>query len=605
MIDIKRKEECCGCNACGDICPKAAISFSNDNEGFWYPKVDTSKCINCGLCDKVCPIKTECTSKRVNNIEPQCYAAEHKSIEVIFNSTTGGMFSALAEGMYSQKGYVGGAIHNDDFSVSHFISNNRNDLLKLRRSKDLQSNSEGFHKKVKALLDAGERVLVCGVPCQIAGLLNYLRKDYDNLITVDLICAGVNSPKVWRKYLDYIEEKNGSKIVWTENKSKEYGWDKLTQKFVFENGDEYFDTNKTSLFIHGYITSHLYCRPSCYECNFKGFPRIADITIGDFWGITKHTKNHNSNMGTNLVMINSPKGQIYFDKIKKRVNIEEAPLEWAIDGNPALVKSISKLCNRRDEFFNDMEKLPFDELIKKYEPIKKSKIKEKLKLIKNGLKFLKYIVKVTRLHPKALYQTLRYSGIKNLLHHKGIICGTNCYINVSKSANIKIDGLLTIGRKDKFSKSKIESRIFIDDNGTLNVLGEFTIDADCEIVIFKNAELTIHGSKLAYSDANTGLRIICGEKIELMSDVGIGRNVMIRDTNGNHYMNTAGYRSTRPVIIGEKAWLCESCMIMPGVKVGRGGIVGACSMVTKSVPAHALVSGSPAEVVQENVLWKL
>lgn len=605
MIDINRKEDCCGCNACGDICPKDAISYHTDNEGFWYPQIDKSKCVNCGLCNKVCPIETECKSRKKNISKPECYAAEHKSIEVIFNSTTGGMFTALAEGMYAQKGYVGGAIHNDDFSVSHFISNNRNDLLKLRRSKDLQSNAEGFHKKVKTLLDQGEKVLACGVPCQIAGLLNYLGKDYENLITVDLICAGVNSPKVWRKYLDYIEDMNGSKIIWTENKSKEYGWNKLTQKFVFENGEEYFDTDKTSLFTHGYIVSHLYCRPSCYECNFKGFPRIADITIGDFWGITKHTNNHSSNMGTNLVMINSDKGKAYFDKIKKRVNYEQTPIEWAISGNPALLNSISKLSDKREAFFHDLDKMPFDELIKEFEPHKQSWLKSSLKLLKSRLKFVLYVLKVTRMHPKALYQTIKYSGFRNLFHNKGIICGTNCHINIAKSAKIKVEGLLTLGRKDKFPKSKAESKLFLGENASLNILGEFKIDADCEIVVFSNAELTIHGSKLAYSDANAGLRIVCGEKIELMHDVGIGRNVMIRDTNGDHYMNTTGYRPTRPVIIGEKAWLCESCTIMPGVKIGRGGIVGACSMVTKSVPAHALVSGSPAEVVQENVLWKL
>ncbi len=605
MIEIKRKEECCGCNACGDVCPQNAISFSVDNEGFWYPVVNQEICVHCGLCNKVCPIKTECKSKKDNIPNPKCYAAEHKSIEVIFNSTTAGMFSALAEGMYSQKGFVGGAIHNDDFSVSHFISNDRSDLQQLRRSKDLQSNAEGFHKKVKNLLDAGEKVLVCGVPCQIAGLLNFVGKNYENLITVDLICAGVNSPKVWRKYLDYIENLNGSKIVYTENKSKEYGWNKLTQKFVFENGEEYFDTDKTSLFIHGYIVSHLYCRPSCYECNFKGFPRMADITIGDYWGITKYLKNHNTNMGTNLVMINSQKGQEYFDKIKKRVNTEETPIEWALAGNPALMKSITRLSDKRADFFDDIDEIPFDELVRKYEPFHQSKMKSKLRNIKNGLRFFKYIIKTTRLHPIALYQTLKYSGLKNLLHQKGIICGTNCHITFAKSAKIQIDGLLTIGRKDKFPKSNLETRIFIGENAKFNILGEFKIDADCEIVVFSDAEFTIHGSKLSYSDANAGLRIVCGEKIELMHDVGIGRNVVIRDTNGDHYMNTAGYRPTRPVVIGEKAWLCEACTIMPGVKIGRSGIVGAHSVVTKSVPAHALVSGSPAVVVQENVLWKL
>lgn len=332
---------------------------------------------------------------------------------------------------------------------------------------------------------------------------------------------------------------------------------------------------------------------------------MADITIGDFWGITKYSKKHNSNMGTNLVLINSQKGQEYFDKIKKRVNIEETPIEWALSGNPALMKSISKLSDKRAEFFNDIDKIPFDELVKKYEPFSQSTIRLKLRNIKTNLRFFRYVIKTTRLHPVALYQTLKYSGLKNLFHQKGIICGTNCHISVAKSARIKIDGLLTIGRKDKFPKSKLETRIFIGENAKFNILGEFKVDADCEIVVFSDAELTIHGSKLSYSDANSGLRIICGEKIELMHDVGIGRNVVIRDTNGDHYMNTAGYRPTRPVLIGEKAWLCEACTIMPGVKIGRGGIVGAHSVVTKSVPAHALVSGTPATVVQENVLWKL
>lgn len=605
MINIKHKKDCCGCNACGDICPQIAITYVVDKEGFWYPEIDKEKCVDCGLCEKACPILHECDSRKTNLVEPDCYAAEHKSVEVVFSSTTGGMFSALADVMYNQKGYVGGAIHNEDFSVSHFISNSKEDLQKLRRSKDLQSNAEGFYKKVKDLLNEGCKVLACGLPCQIAGLKNLLGKDYENLITVDLICAGVNSPKVWRRYLDYIEEINGSNIVWTENKSKEYGWENLTQKFVFENGNEYFDTRKTSLFTQGYIESHLYCRPSCYECKFKGFPRISDITIGDFWGITKYSKNHNSDMGTSLVMVNSAKGKEYFEKVKKRINYENTPLEWALAGNPALRNSISVLSERREEFFDDMDIIPFNELIEKYSKKKRTNIKNKLREIKHGIGFCRYIVKITRLNPLALYQTIKYSGLGNLIHKKGVVCGTNCHINVDKSAHVEFEGLLTLGRKTKFPKSKLESRLFLGKNTTFKVLGNFELDADCEIVVFDEAELIIHGGKIGFSDANSGLKIVCGEKIELMHDVGIGRNVTIRDTNGaSHFMNTTGYRPSRPVVIGEKAWLCESCTIMPGVKIGRAAIIGGYSMVTKSVPNHAMVSGIPATVVQENVLWK-
>lgn len=125
MIKLNRKEDCCGCNACGDICPKHAIKFVNDKEGFWYPEISQELCVNCGLCEKICPVINKCKSLEKNYKEPECFAAEHKSIDVIFSSTTGGMFSALADVMYNQSGYVGGAIHNKDFTVSHFISNDK------------------------------------------------------------------------------------------------------------------------------------------------------------------------------------------------------------------------------------------------------------------------------------------------------------------------------------------------------------------------------------------------------------------------------------------------------------------------------------------------
>ena len=604
MIRIENKEKCTGCNACGDICPKGAISFVVDNEGFWYPQVSGDKCIECHLCEEICPNINKKTNT-CNAAEPECYIAEHKSIDVIFSSTTGGMFSALADAMYGQNGFVGGAIHNKDFSVSHFISNNKDDLPLLRRSKDLQSNAEGFYRKVQLILDKGNKALVVGLPCQIAGLKKFLRKDYENLITVDLICAGINSPKVWRKYLDYIEEMNGSKIIWTENKSKEYGWHNLTQKFVFENGQEYFDIHSTSPFIQGYIDSHIFCRPSCYSCNFKGFPRVADITIGDFWGIEKFKPEYNKNLGTNVVLINSMKGKEFFDIAKKRVNIESAKLNWAIEGNPALVKSISKLATEkeRDAFFTKLDNENFESVIKEFSK-KKGGIKNYLRKIKKILRFGYAFIKYTRLDIKAVYQTIRYSGIKNLINGKGIICCKYCVLNIDKTSKLQFGGLLVLGRKGKFPRSKLETRLYVGKNATLKILGRFDIDFDSNIEIFDNAELIIHGSKLGFSDANAGFKVICGERIEIMSDVGIGRNVMIRDTNGQHFMNTTGYRPSRPVVIGDKVWLCESVTVMPGVKIGRAAIVGVNSTVTKSVPAHALVSGYPAVVVQENVLWK-
>ncbi len=608
MISIENKIDCCGCNVCGDVCPTRALSFFEDNEGFLYPQIDSSICIRCNLCSKVCPI-IHCDEIRANNENPDCYEAVHKNIDVVFSSTTGGMFTAFAEIMYKENGYVGGAIHNDSFMVSQFVSNNRDDLSKLRRSKDLQSDSRGFYKKIKELLESNKDVLVCGLPCQIAALKKYLGKEYEKLVTVDLVCLGVNSPKVWREYLNYVENQNQSKIVATENKSKEYGWRNLTQKFVFENGKEEFDTVFTSPFTKGFVKTHLFCRPSCYDCKFKGFPRIADISIGDFWGIEQYDKSLDNDLGTSLVLINSTKGENFFEKAKKRINYKKVPLEWCLSNNTALIKSLNRIVDDRDGFFDDLGKIPFDQLVNKYSKNAKlsfkNQIRKKISYCFRKMKFIKKICSVTRLSPVALYQTIKYSGIRNLRNQKGVLFSNRCVVNISKSAKFTIDGLVIFGYKDRFPGSKIETRLLIAKNGTLKILGDTLIGAGADVEIFENAELIIHGKKHGVSDSNVGCTIICGEKIEIMHDVAMGRNVLIRDTNGNHYMNTLGYRTTRPVYIGEKTWLCESCTIMPGVRTGTGAIVGAFAYVTSSVPDHTIVSGNPAAVCNDNVYFKI
>lgn len=187
--------------------------------------------------------------------------------------------------MYREGGYVGGAIYNKDFSVSHFISNNPADLALLRQSKYSQSQTCGIYKEVKRLLMAGEKVLICGTPCQMAALRRFLNKDYENLIIVDFICKSITSPKFYAKYLDYWERKVGSQLVSFKFKDKELGWRSLVKRFDFKNGKTMYsraqDNDLYSMAYHGNIVS----RPSCYFCQFKGFPRMSDITIADFWGV--------------------------------------------------------------------------------------------------------------------------------------------------------------------------------------------------------------------------------------------------------------------------------------------------------------------------------
>ena len=240
MIQINDKSKCCGCNACGDICPKDAITFKTDIEGFWYPEINMERCIDCGLCEKVCPELHVNELKKNDYEQPVTLAAINKNMRIRWDSTSGGAFSALADIMYGQGGYVSGAVYNEDFSVSNFISNNPADLVRLRSSKYLQSNAEGLYRNIRDLLRNGEKVLVCGTPCQMAALRSFLRKDYDNLIIVDFICRGVNSPKVYRKYLDSLERRYGGKVVYVKAKNKELGWRNLTRKVVFDNGKVYY-----------------------------------------------------------------------------------------------------------------------------------------------------------------------------------------------------------------------------------------------------------------------------------------------------------------------------------------------------------------------------
>lgn len=595
MINITDKVQCCGCNACGDICPKDAITFKTDIEGFWYPEVNKDKCINCGLCEKVCPIINIKDLKKNDLPESICFAAEHKNLEVVFDSTSGGMFSALADIMYRSKGYVGGAIFNEDFSVKQYISNDKADLPKLRSSKYLQSNFEGFFKQVRDLVKAGEHVLVCGSPCQMAALRSFLRKDYDNLIIADYICRGINSPKVWRKYLDSFEERYGYKVVYCKAKSKEYGWRNLTQKVILSNGKAYYETRNQSNFTKGYLQTGVYCRPSCYDCKFKGYPRISDITLADFWGIENVDKSLEKDLGTSLVMINSQKGKDYFEKAKQRINYIQVPFKSIEAGNRSLNLSVDPPKVDRKQFFEDLDKMSFTQIADKYikNPVS---IKRKIKALLKGV----YIsAKATQYSPKVLLKLLCLNSINDIIHYKAIIPTPYCCIQIEKGANIIKKGNLLLGHK-KFPKSKLETRLLVNKGGTLEILGNTIIGYGSDIEIFSGGKLTFKGG----GGTNINATIICAEKIEIGKNVMLGRNVTIRDNNGNHYINRSGYKNSRPVIIGDKAWLCEGCTIMPGVKIGDGAIIGAHAYVTQNVPAYTMVSGNPATIVDEDVLWK-
>ncbi len=604
MIDIKDKKDCCGCNACGDICPKDAINFQTDNEGFWYPVVDEDKCIHCNICDKICPIINIDSLKKNDFEQSECYACENKNLEVIFDSTSGGLFSAFADKMYREHGYVGGAVFAEDFkSVKHYISADKKDLKALRSSKYLQSDLHGFFRQVKKLLDAGEKVLVCGCPCQMTGLRSFLRKDYKNLLILDFICLGINSPLIWRKYLATFEERYGSPAVYAKAKSKEYGWRNLTQKIKLANGQTLFETKDVSNYTRGYIGTHAYMRPSCYDCKFRGYPRISDITLADLWGIEKYSSELEKNLGTSLVMVNSQKGREWFDKIQGRLNFLPIPFKDATQGNPALVENPSRPSINREEFFDDVNTLSFVQVAEKYKfspnakgkptnvQVFKSSLRRFLRLTKRTFKGLR--------HLNSSLRTIRHNSIKSIVRNRYISFAPYSHGEISSKAKIGLCGLFRVGW-GRYRNSKVETRILIDDNAKLTVNGNVLLGQGSDVEIFSTGHLIIKGNL----STNVNLTLICADKIEIGKDVIIGRGVTIRDNNGGHYINRGGYKDSRPIIIGNKVWLCEGCTIMPGVRIGDGAIIGAKAFVTSNVPANTLVSGNPAKIVDEDVLWK-
>lgn len=608
MINIteQNKSQCCGCNACGDACAKHAITFKTDIEGFWYPEVDEDLCTDCGLCEKVCPQIHAEELKKNDYVEPRCVAAIHKNLEIRFDSTSGGMFTALAEKTLKEGGYVGGAVYTENWGVKWFISNDPNDLPALRSSKYLQSNSEGMYKRVKELLKAGEKVLICGLPCQIAAIKAFLGTEYDNLILVDLICRYINSPLAYRKYIDQLEKEHGSKVVYIKAKNKELGWRKLTHKCVFKNNTTYYGTIDNDIFMKASMKLNCLSRPSCYECKFKDFPRYGDITIGDYW-IDKSKSSLDDNTGTSIVLLNSKKGENYFTEVRKKLKSEDVTFESIKAGNPALYKPLPMPSVSRDEFFQRINVEDFRHVVDDMapKPQRKSRLYNLLRNIVCLLRTIKRAIACAQCKPTPLYQFFKlnffHKGIKTDYVKGHMIYPTPyCVFDIDKQARIELNGSLVVGTSP-FKHSKVETRIKMQKGAKMVIGSNYAFGYGSDVEIFPNAYFESKGGL----PTNSFTTIICQEKIVIGYMVACGRNVTLRDNNGGHLISINGYRNSMPIIIGDHVWLTQSVTIMSGVKIGDGTIISAGTLVNSSFPARCVVGGSPAKITKRDVYWKM
>ena len=383
-IDVEIKKNCAGCTACYSICPKDAIAMVEDEEGFLYPKVNNEKCVHCGLCKKVCPV----INKKIEYKVQDAYVLNNNDLEIRKDSTSGGAFTAIAKFVLDKKGYVFGAAFDEKYKVQHICIDNVVDLYKIRGSKYVQSYLGNCYKEVQRLLREDKWVCFSGTPCQIEGLINFLGKDYEKLVTVDVMCHAVPSPLVWKKYLKYIKKYklNNEDIqkVLFRDKSK-YGF-KYSTMTIKSNNNEYFEGVETDPFLRSFF-GDLSDRPSCYECAFKKKEHESDFTIWDCFIAEKFSKKLDDDKGTSRMLINTNKGKRIFEEIKEDFDYLKVDVDSLTHNVKEMLYSVSLPSNRKN-FFKEINDYSEEEFFNKYFSINfKTKIEKciRILLIKTGL----------------------------------------------------------------------------------------------------------------------------------------------------------------------------------------------------------------------------
>lgn len=363
MLQLTDKQDCCGCHACVSVCVRQCISMQEDNEGFLYPVVDEGTCTDCGLCEKVCPV--------INQDEPRkplkVYAAKNKDEEIRKQSSSGGIFTSLAESVIRDGGVVFGAKFDKDWNVVHAWTDTIEGIADFRGSKYVQSTIGNTYREAREFLKQGRKVLFSGTPCQIAGLRKFLRKEYGNLLAVDVVCHGVPSPLVWRKYLEETREnlraeRDAGKntvssslmdlpvITGISFRDKTHGWKKFGFRLryaaseaagnsvsISANDRTFLQPFPDNVFMKGFL-KNFYLRPSCYACTARTGKSGSDITIADFWGVQNYYPEFDDDRGVGLILVNSDKGRKAYEQVNA-INLE-ATYEQALNQNPCIEYSV-------------------------------------------------------------------------------------------------------------------------------------------------------------------------------------------------------------------------------------------------------------------------
>lgn len=371
------ESRCCGCAACVDVCPVEAVEMTADKCGFTYPRIKQEICIGCGKCKRICPFADE---ENIKNQSTLAYALRNKSREKVEKSSSGAFFPEIAAQVISEGGVVYASAFDSDFNAVHMRAERMDELDKFRGSRYIQSKTDGIYKAVKKDLSQ-RKVMFVGTSCQVDALKHFLQKPYDNLITVDVICRGVPSQKLFDDYKKSLEKVYGANLSSYSFRGKRIKGEIQDIYAEFSNGKKYsrapIDDDFKSLYART-----LSLRPSCYQCKYTSTERVGDITLGDFWGIKKVLPDFAGDNGNSLILISSKKGQELFEKVKTQFDFREVPIDKV--SQPSLCCPAEETQAVKD-FRSDYAEHGYDYIIKKYcQKTGIEKLKAKLKPILKG-----------------------------------------------------------------------------------------------------------------------------------------------------------------------------------------------------------------------------
>lgn len=359
-FDSFKKNECSGCTACMSACPKSAITMHEDDEGFLYPVINEDTCIHCGICRKVCSWEHPLYD---NSPEPLTLAAVLKDKVERQRSTSGGVFYAIAKWVIEHNGMVYGAAFDEQLQLKHIGVDNLDDLQKLRGSKYIQSNLGLIFKNIKSHLEQGRFCYFTGTGCQVAGLKAYLHKDYEKLITSDLVCHGAPSQKLFNEHIAYMEKKYHDKVV--DYKFRDYKWGVGCEACSFANRKTIIKpTYELSPYLYSFMYAYTY-RYSCYECKFAKVPRQGDISLADFWGVKNFFPRFDNTNGCSLVLINSNKGDKIWDQVKGQFDYNISKVVDAAKHNGNVVRP-SEMPAQRAFVYKEIIDKGYDYVAKDY-----------------------------------------------------------------------------------------------------------------------------------------------------------------------------------------------------------------------------------------------